>query len=210
VNTTDRLIRWAAALSVSTVTAIAAIISYRHAYELVHRYGETGTTARVLPLTIDGLIATCSLVLLDCARHCRRPLWHAWALLAAGVVATLGANIAHGADHGIIGALVAGWPALVAVGSFELATRLLKGQQQAPAANRATLLSSAGDNRAGPDMTPNTNQQDTQDPVVAAAQKYFAEVLAAGDVPSLRALKRELHVGHARAVRIRAALKVAD
>jgi hypothetical protein len=128
------MIRWGASVSVLLVTSIAAVISYGHAYELVRRYGESGNTARALPLTVDGLIATCSLVLLDSARRGRRAPWHAWGLLGAGVVATVGANVAHGLNHSPVGAVVAGWPALVAVGSFELLVRLVR--DAGPASHR--------------------------------------------------------------------------
>lgn len=127
MNKGDLVIRWAAAVAVMVVTGIAAVISYNHAHELVQQHGESGWTAAALPITVDGLIATCSLVLLDCARRDRTPPWHAWVLLGAGVVATVGANIAHGLAHGWVGAVVAGWPALVAVGSFELLIRLVRG-----------------------------------------------------------------------------------
>ncbi|WP_329603073.1 DUF2637 domain-containing protein [Actinomadura soli] len=52
----DRLIRITTALAVMGVAAVAAVISYRHAYELVHTHGETGPTARPVPFTADGLI----------------------------------------------------------------------------------------------------------------------------------------------------------
>jgi hypothetical protein len=38
------------------VADVAAIISYKHAYELVTSHGKTGLTARLLPFTVDGLI----------------------------------------------------------------------------------------------------------------------------------------------------------
>ncbi len=44
-------------------------------------------------------------------------------------------------------------------------------------------------------------------PVVATARDRFAELLATGAVPSVRALRRELRIGHPRAVRVRAALE---
>ncbi|CNE45205.1 Protein of uncharacterised function (DUF2637) [Mycobacterium tuberculosis] len=44
------------------------------------------------------------------------------------------------------------------------------------------------------------------DPAVATARDRFATTLAAGSVPSLRALRRELRIGHPRAVRVRQAL----
>lgn len=44
------------------------------------------------------------------------------------------------------------------------------------------------------------------DPALSAARERFSAVLAAGGVPSKRAIKRELKVGHDNAVRIHAAL----
>lgn len=44
------------------------------------------------------------------------------------------------------------------------------------------------------------------DPMIATARDRFGEVLAAGSVPSLRQLRRELRIGHPRAVRVREAL----
>jgi hypothetical protein len=128
----DKLIRVAAGVSVVAVAGIATVISYNHAHELVLHHGETGRTAAALPLTVDGLIATCSLVLLACARSGRRAPWHTWVLLAAGVVATIAANVAHGMAHGLVGAIVAGWPALVAVGSFDLLIRLVRDGREDP------------------------------------------------------------------------------
>ncbi len=50
---TDKLIRITTALAVAgVVAAVAAIISYRHAYELVSTHGETGLTARLMPFTV--------------------------------------------------------------------------------------------------------------------------------------------------------------
>ena len=66
---TDRLIRITPALAVATVAAVAAIIGYRHAYELVSTYGESGLTARLVPFTVDGLILAASLLILDASRR---------------------------------------------------------------------------------------------------------------------------------------------
>jgi len=49
---TGKLIRITTALAVAGVAAVAAIISYRHAYELVSTHGETGLTARLMPFTV--------------------------------------------------------------------------------------------------------------------------------------------------------------
>lgn len=63
---TDRLIRITTALAVATV---AAVISYRHAYELVSTHGETGLTARLVPFTVDGLILAASMLIPDASRR---------------------------------------------------------------------------------------------------------------------------------------------
>jgi len=118
---TDRLIRITTAVAVMAVAVISAIISYQHAFELVRSHGESGVTARLLPFTVDGLIWAASMVVLDASRA-RQPVPRlaVWSL-GAGIVATVGANLAHGVGHGPVGALVSSWPALALVGSFEFA-----------------------------------------------------------------------------------------
>ena len=123
---TDRLIRITTAVAVMAVAVISAIISYQHAFELVRSHGESGVTARLLPFTVDGLIWAASMVVLDASRR-RQPVPRlaVWSL-GAGIVATVGANLAHGVGHGPVGALVSSWPALALVGSFELLMMLIR------------------------------------------------------------------------------------
>jgi hypothetical protein len=130
----DRLIRITTALAVLTVAVIAAIISYRHAYELVRTHGESGATARLVPFTVDGLIWAASMVILDANRRARPvvPPLAAWSL-GVGIVATIGANLAHGLDHGPIGALVSAWPAVALVGSYELCMLVIRPADKRPA-----------------------------------------------------------------------------
>jgi Protein of unknown function (DUF2637) len=139
---TDRLIRITTALAVAAVAAVAAVISYRHAYELVSTHGETGVTARLVPFTVDGLILAASMLMLDASRrnHPAPPPLARWCL-GAGIVATIGANLAHGLGHGPIGALVSAWPALALAGSFELFMTLIRTghrASEAPSRSRST------------------------------------------------------------------------
>jgi len=122
----DRLIRITTATAVATVAAVATVISYRHAYELVSTHGETGLTARLLPFTVEGLILAASMLILDANRrnHLVSPLAR-WCL-GAGITATIGANLAHGLGHGPVCALVSAWPALALAGSFELLMTLIR------------------------------------------------------------------------------------
>src|ERR1700684_3794268 len=109
---TDRLIRITTALAVAGVSAVAAIFSYRHAYELVSTHGETGLTARLIPFTVDVLILAGRMLILDASRGNQPvPTLARWCL-GAGITATVGANLAHGLGHGPIGALVSAWAAL--------------------------------------------------------------------------------------------------
>ncbi|MFA1550772.1 DUF2637 domain-containing protein [Actinomadura chokoriensis] len=123
---TELVIKVTTALAVVAVATVAALISYAHMLDLVRSHGETGTTARLVPFTVDGLIWAASMVILDATRRDRPvPALPGWSL-AAGVCATVGANVAHGAAHGPIGALVSAWPALALVGSFELLMTLTR------------------------------------------------------------------------------------
>jgi hypothetical protein len=65
----DRAIRISTALVVVSVAAVAAYVSYRHAYELIRANGEDRATANVMPATVDGLIFAASMTMLDAARH---------------------------------------------------------------------------------------------------------------------------------------------
>lgn len=136
---TDRLIRITTALAVATVAAVAAVISYRHAYDLVSTHGETGVTARLLPFTVDGLILAASMLILDAnRRHQPVPRLARWCL-RAGILATIGANLAHGLGHGPIGALVSAWPALALAGSFELLMTLIRRESKASVTLRHSM-----------------------------------------------------------------------
>lgn len=65
----DRTISWSTAAAVVGVAVVAAVVSYEHAYALVHAHGEAGWTAQLIPLTVDGLIWASSMVMLDSARR---------------------------------------------------------------------------------------------------------------------------------------------
>lgn len=114
-------------VAVATVAAVAAVITYRHAYELVSTHGESGVTARLMPFTVDGLILAASMLNLDVNRR-QQPVPTRWCL-GAGIAATSGANLLHGLGHGPVGALVSGLPALALAGSFELLMTLARTER---------------------------------------------------------------------------------
>ena len=188
----EPVIRWSTAVAVLGVAAVAAVAPYEHAYDLVRAHDEAGWTARMVPLTVDGLIYASSMVMLDSVRRTMPvPALARW-LLGLGIAATLAANVAHGLGHGLASAAVAAWPAVALVGSYELLMMVIRGSQ-APAGG-----------------TPGSARD--ADPLQEQAAQVFAEQLAADKVPSIRAIRTQLHVGQPRAQRIRghlAALNVA-
>ena len=128
----DNVIRWSTAAAVTGVAVVAAVVSYEHAYALVHAHGETGWTARLIPLTVDGLIWASSRVMLDSARRgVKVPALARW-LLGLGIAATLAANVTHGLGHGPIGSVVAAWPAVALVSSYELLMMIIRSAQPEP------------------------------------------------------------------------------
>ena len=103
-------------------------------------HGETGVTARLEPATIDGLVYASSMVNLYAARHrLPVPALARW-LLTLGIIATLAANMAQGWSHGPVGAVIAAWPAVSLVGSYELLVWIIRtaaagGLDRGPAAD---------------------------------------------------------------------------
>jgi hypothetical protein len=128
-----RAIRAVTITAVLAVAVVAGWVSYRHAVTVVSAHGESGWVGRVYPATVDGLIVAASMVLLDAARHRDRAPGLAVWLLAAGITATLAANILAGAGYGTLGAVVSAWPALAFVGCYELLMLLVRAS-----ARRAT------------------------------------------------------------------------
>ena len=108
------------------VAGIAAYVSYGHAYAVVLAHGESGITARLEPATIDGLVWASSMVILYAARHrVPVPCLARW-LPGLGIAATLTANMAQGWSRGPAGGVVAAWPAISLVGSYELLVWLIR------------------------------------------------------------------------------------
>ncbi len=122
----DRVIRFTTVAVVCAVAAFAAVVSYSHIYGLGREHGQDGTAARLLPLSVDGLILAASLVLLLEARNGRDAPRLARPMLWLGIGATIGANIAYGAVYGLLGAVISAWPAVAFIGSVEIAMQQVR------------------------------------------------------------------------------------
>lgn len=187
--TGDRLIRSATAAVVVTVAAFAAIVSYSHIYELGRVHGQSGTAARLLPLSVDGLILAASLVLLHEARNRRGSPPLARFALWLGIGTTVAANVAYGVPYGPLGAVVSAWPGV----SFVIAVELLMGLV------RRSHRADRHDQPQAETVTPAGSADE------AATLAYRASV-AGGNPLSERALADRFGVTRTRARKIRAEL----
>jgi hypothetical protein len=134
----DTVITWAMAATVAVVAVDAAIVSYSHIYDLATGAPgsgtETGIQPRLLPLSIDGVIAEASLVLLYASRNRLPAPRLARCMLVLGILATAAANVTHGlpsallspVTHIVISALLSAWPAGAFIGSVEMAVGLVR------------------------------------------------------------------------------------
>ncbi len=214
---TGRAIRWSTAAAVALVAVVAGAISYEHALAVVRAHGEAGAVAQVYPVTVDGLIYSASMVLLDAARRGVRPPGLARWLLAAGIGATLAANVAAGLHFGPVGAVVAAWPALALVGSYELLMLIIRSS-----AGQARLLRAPGireqradpaaaprgDLPGAPEMSPGPSLiRAALNGHAARAEKLFAADVSAGKVPGIRRIMTGLKVGDAKARLVQAHLR---
>lgn len=134
--------------AVLVVAAIAAVISYEHVVALALRYGQPVLAAYLLPVSIDGLVAVSSLVMLRSARIGASSPWLARTGLVLAVAATLACNVGYGVAHGWPGALLSGWPAVAFVMAAETAISMTRrgpvGEESGHQADAARLPAGAG------------------------------------------------------------------
>ena len=191
---TDRY-RSLTALAVLLVAAIAAVISYQHVVALALRYGQPELAAYLLPVSIDGLVAVSSLVMLRAARTGVSAPWLARTGLVLAVIATLACNVGYGVAHGWPGALLSGWPAVAFVVAAETAITMTRQRPSGPATAPET-------GTAIPEVPASLNGH------AERARELFAAEVAAGQAPGVRRIRKELKVGQPRAQQVREYLAV--
>ena len=158
------------AAAVLVVATVAAAVSYVHVATLAIRYGQPTLAAYLLPISIDGLVATSSLVMLRAARTGVTAPWLARAGLFLAVAATVACNVGYGLPHGWPGALLSGWPAVAFVVAAETAITMTRrkpvavtGQVKEP----KVATSPAGRTRPAPAKVASTSP-DTEAAALAA------------------------------------------
>jgi Protein of unknown function (DUF2637) len=111
-------IRWVTTVAVIVVAACAARASYDHQRTVVAMAGEADA-AWYLPLSVDGMMLVASLNMLV-RRWDNQPAGRlTWCALLLGGAASLAANVA-AAEPTVIGRLVAAWPPICLIVSYEL------------------------------------------------------------------------------------------
>jgi uncharacterized protein DUF2637 len=231
------LTRWSTVASVVTVAGVAGSVSYLHAHDLVAAHGETGALAWLYPLTVDGPIYAASMTLLDAAKHDRPAPKLAYWTLGLGIAVTVAVNVLSGLSSGGLGSAISAWPAVALVLSYELLMVLIRAQAKtvktAPASVPEDALEplpevhsepvSVSVPEDAPEPPSEDTSEDTPEPLRRAPRKpvkgtrkgstkstpedVYSALLASGELPSIRAIKRDLHVGDDKAKTIREDLK---
>lgn len=112
---------WTRRLGAFAVASVAAYASYQHQLDFALAGGSDLTTARLWPLSVDGLLVLSTAGLLrDTRRANRRSRWTLRAAFAVGIMVSLAANIATAASMTWAPVLVAGWPPVALLLAVEL------------------------------------------------------------------------------------------
>lgn len=113
--------RWARRAGALAVAAVAAYASYQHQRDFALAGGADVTTARLWPLSVDGLLVLSTAGLLCGVRDTStRSRYTLRAAFAIGIIVSLAANIATAPSMTWAPILVAGWPPVALLLAVEL------------------------------------------------------------------------------------------
>lgn len=124
VNEPTIWIKRTCVVAVAAVAAVAAVVSFDHMRALASDAGE-GWKAWILPISVDGMLVSASLVMLTRKRAGQPVGALAWSGLVLGLLVSLAANVA-AAEPTLIGRLVAAWPPIALGLSYELLLTLIR------------------------------------------------------------------------------------
>lgn len=168
--TGDKVARFLAGLAVLAVALVAGWVSFGHIAMLAAAHGYNSATAHMLPVSVDGLILASSMALLTGSAP-----WLSRAGLILGILATLAANVAAGAEFGIVGGVVNAWPAIAFIVASEILLKMIRATRDLPRAE----LDSATEVPTAPVSTPET----VADAMPVAVVEDVSEVEPACTVP---------------------------
>jgi Protein of unknown function (DUF2637) len=179
-------------LAIAAVAGVAGVVSYLHIYGLTLTLHQPVIVARLMPFAVDGLIVVGSVVLLTEAAA----WWLGWLGVGPGVTISLFANVESGIRYGVLAAI---WAGIRAV-AFSLATFMLERWLKAQASPEI--------GSAAADLEPVPGAYLNGSGLHPAEVQPFVGELARGEVPTIRRIRDELHVGQPKAQEIRARLSV--
>jgi hypothetical protein len=130
-------------------------------------------------VSVDGLVAASSLVMLRAARIGVSTPWLARTGLVQAVMATLACNVGYGVAHGWPGALLSGWPAVAFVVAAETAIAMTRHRAPVSPETDTAVLGVRASLNGHADR----------------AAELFAEDLARSEVPGIRRIRKEMKVG---------------
>jgi hypothetical protein len=133
----DKAARIRAGLAVLAVAVVAGVVSFGHIESLALASGYGIGTARLLPVSVDGLIVAASLACMTEARARGGASRLARAGVVLGILATLAANVAAGVRFGVVGAVVNAWPAVAFIVASEILLRMMRAARDLPSAAEA-------------------------------------------------------------------------
>ena len=166
IGRADIWIRWTTTGCVALLALIAGTVSYLHMHRLVALHGQPGWVASLTPLSVDGMIVAASATLFAESRAGQRGGALPWALLVAGSVASLTANVAV-AEPSLTGRVIAAWPSFALTASWELLTRQVRSSAAASysqAPSEANRVHSTAADPAVQDAVPRAGSGDRSVP----------------------------------------------
>jgi hypothetical protein len=190
-----RVPRRAALAAIAVLVAAASVVSfaesYRGLYDWAREHGLSGPWAVIWPLQVDVFIAVGELALFVALADAwaTRSRLAAWAVTLGGLAVSVAGNVGHVAGHSLTDRATAAVPPLAAAAALAVGLGVLK---RVVGAHRQVYGS--------------TSVHPAPAAVPAEAEPFAAE-LARGEVPSIRRIRGELHVGQPRAREIQARLE---
>lgn len=124
-----RFIRWTTVLAVLAAVIVAGWASWTHGYHVALSHHQPPGLAAIYPGTIEGLVYSAGMVVLDYSRRIMQVPRFARFILVTGIIATAGVNLWFGWRYGISTAIISAWPAVAVVLSYEMLMIIIKGQQ---------------------------------------------------------------------------------
>jgi hypothetical protein len=225
-------LRTAALAATGGLITVATLVSFGESYrgllDWASRHGLSGAWAILWPLQVDVFIATgeLSLFIALVDQWSARSRILPWAVTCGGLAVSVAANVGHVPGHSLASHATAAVPPLAASAALSVGLGVLKrvvrasgsprpARAAAPATRRGPRHAAAPAalplrlHAAAPPATAATAAaagRPADGPGIEEVERHFRDQLAAGALPTLRAIRDQWHVGSKRATALRSEL----